>query len=49
MEMTSLKLFLICMLKDPKMAKKWTNLTDDPKEKKKVEYGGVHGDCFFQV
>ena len=49
MKMTFLKLFLICMLKDPKMAEKWTNLTENPKEKKKVEYAGVHGYCFFQV
>ena len=32
MKMTFLKLFFICMFKDPKLAEKWTNLAKNPKK-----------------
>ena len=31
-KMTFLKLFFICMFKDPKLAEKWTNLAENPKK-----------------
>ena len=35
MKVTFLKLFLICMLKDPKLAEKWTNLAKKKDEERK--------------
>ena len=42
--MTFLKLFLICLFKNPKFVEKWTNLAGD-----KIKLRKVHGVCFFHV
>ena len=43
--MTFLKLFLICMFKNPNLAEKISKFNKE----KKVELCGVQGVCFFHV
>ena len=46
MKMTFLKLFLICMFKEPNLAKQKANLAENLL---KFELYGVHEVCFFKV